>query len=216
MSTESMMPSNHLITCYPLLHLPSNFPSIKVFSSESALCIMWPKYLSFSFSISPSNENSGLISFRTDWFDLLADQGTLKSLQHHNSTALILWCSAFFMAQLSHLYMTTGKNIALTIWSFVGKVMSLVYSMLSRLVIDFLPRNTCLLILWLQSQSAVILGTKKIKSVTVSIVSPSICHEVMGPDAMILDFWMLSFKPTFHSPLSLSSRGSLVPLRFLP
>ena len=166
------MPSNHLIICYPLLLLPSIFPSIKVFSSESALFIMWPKYLSFSLSISPSNEYSGLISLRTDWFDLLADQGTLKSLKHHNSTASVLWCSAFFMAQLSHLYITTGKTIALTIWSFFGKVMSLVFNMLSRFVIACLPRNTCLLISWLQSQSAMILGPKKIKSVTVSTVFP--------------------------------------------
>ena len=158
---------------------------------------MWPKYWSFSLSVSPSNEYSGLISFRIDWFDLLAVQGTLKSLlQHHSSKASILWHSAFFMVQLSHLYITTGK-IALTRWTFVGKVLSLLFNMLSRLVIGFLPRSKCLLVSWLQSPSAVILELKKIKSFTVSIVSPSICYEVVGLDAMILVFWMLSFKPAF-------------------
>ena len=192
------MPSNHLILCHPLLLLPSIFPSIRVFSNESALPIRWPKYWSFSFSISPSNEYSGLISFRMDWFDFLAVQGTLKSLlQHHSSKASILQCSAFFIVQLSHPYMTTGKTIALTRLTFVGKVMSLLFNMLSRLVIAFLPGSKRLLISWLQSPSAVILELKKIKSVTVSIVSPSICHEVMGPYAVILVFWMLSFKPTF-------------------
>ena len=152
-----------------------------------------------------------------DCLDLLAVQGTLKSLlQHHSSKASILWHSAFFIVQLSHSSMTTGKTIALTKWIFVGKVMSWIFNMLSRLVIAFLPRSKCLLISWLQSPSSVILEPKKIKSVTVSIVSPSICHEVMGPDAMILVFWMLSCKPVFHSPLSPSSRGSLVPLHFLP
>ena len=150
---------------------------------------MWPKYWSFSFNISPSNEYSGLISFRIDWLDLLAVQGTLKSLlQHHNSKASILWCSAFFMVQLSHPYMTTGKTIALTIWTFVGKVMSLLFNMQFRFVIAFLPGSKHLLISWLQSPSAVILEPKEIKSVTVSIDSPSISHEVMGPDAMILVF----------------------------
>jgi len=153
----------------------------------SVLQIRWPKYWSFSFSISPSNEYSGLISFRMDWLDLLAVQGTLKSLlQHRSSKASILQCSTFFIVQLSHPYMTTGKTIALTRWTFVGKVMSLLFNMLSRLVIAFLPRSQCLLISWLQSPSAEILEFKKIKSVTVSIVSPSICHEVMGLDAMIL------------------------------
>ena len=148
-SIELMMPSNHLILCHPLL-LPSVFPSIRVFSSEWALRIKWPKFWSFSFSICPSNEYSGLISFWIDWFDLLAVQGTLKSLfQHHNSKASILWCCAFFMVQLSYLYMTTGKAIALTIRTFVGKVMSLLF-MLSRLVITFLPRSKHLLISWLQ------------------------------------------------------------------
>ena len=151
--------------------------------------IRWPKYWSFSFSISPSNEYSGLISFRMDWLDLLAVQGTLKSLlQQHSSKASILRCSALFIVQLSHPYMTTGKTITLIRWSFVGKVMSLIFNMLSRLVITFLPRSKCLLTLWLQSPSAVILEPKKIKSATVSTVYPSICHEVMGPDAMILVF----------------------------
>ena len=141
------MPSNHLVLHHPFLLLPSIFPSIRVFSNESVLHIRWPKYWSFSFNISPSNEYSGLISFRIDWFELLAVQGTLKScLQHHSSKASILWCSAFFIAQLSHLYMTTGKTVALSRWTFVGKVMSLLFNMLSRLVIVFLPRSNCLLI----------------------------------------------------------------------
>ena len=152
------MPSNHLILCHPLLLLPSIFPSIRVFPNESALRIRWPNYGSFSFSIGPSNEYSGLISFRMNWLDLLTVQGTLKSLlQHHSSKASILWYSAFFRAQLSHPYMTTGKTIALTRRTFVGKVMSLPFNMLSRLVIAFLPRSKCLLISWLQSPSAVIL-----------------------------------------------------------
>ena len=175
MSIELVMPSNHLILCCPLLLLPSIFPSIRVFSNESVLCIRWPEYWSFSFSISPSNEYSGLISFRIDCFDLLAVQGTLKSLlQHHCSKASILWRSAFFTVQLSHPYMTTGKTIALTRWTFVGKVMSLLLNMLSRLVVTFLLRSKRLLISWLQSPSAVILEPPKIKSVT---VSPSICYE---------------------------------------
>ena len=198
MSIESVMPSNHLILCHPLLLPPSIFPSISIFSSELALCIRWPKYWSFSFNISPSNELPGLISFRMDWLDLLAVQETLKSLlQHHSSKASILLCSGFFIVQLSHPYMTTGKTIALTRRTFVGKVMSLLFNMLSRLVITFLPRSKPLLISWLQSPSAVILEPRKIKSATVSTVSPSISHEVMGPDAMILVFWMLSFRPTF-------------------
>ena len=181
------MPSNHLILCHPLLHLPSIFPSIRVFSNKSALHIRWPKY--WSFSISPSNEYSGLISFRMDWFDLFAVQGTLKSLlQHQSSKASILWHSAFFMVQFSHSYMTSGKTIALTTGNTVSKVMSLLFNRLSRLVISFLPRSKRLLILWLQSPSAVILEPKKIKSDTVSTVSPSISHEVMGPDAMIFVF----------------------------
>ena len=193
MSIESVIPSNHPILCHPLLLLPSIFPSIRVFSNESALPIRWPKYWSFSFSISLSNEYSGLISFRIDWLDLLAVQGTLKSLlQHHSSKASILWHSAFFIVQLSHPYMTTGKTIALTRWTFVGKVMSLLLNMLSRLVIAFLPRRKYLLISW-QPPSAVILEPQKIKSVTVSIVSTSICHEVMGSDAMIFVFLNVEF-----------------------
>ena len=254
LSIESVMPSNHLILCHPLLLPPSIFPSIRIFSKESVLHIKWPKYWSFSFSISPSNEYSRLISFRMDWFDVLTIQGMLKSLlQHHSSKASILWLSAFFMVQLSHPYVTIGKTIALTRQIFVGKVMCLLFNMLSMLVIAFLPRSKCLLISWLQSPSAVILEPKKRKSVTVSIVFPSICHEVMGlddrqrmrrldsltnsmdmnlgelqemkrnrvaccaavhgvpksqtrlsdwtelmgPDAMIFIFWMLSFKPAF-------------------
>ena len=156
------MPSNHIILCRPLLLLPSIFPSIRVFSDESALRIRWPKYWSFSFNISPSNEHQGLISFRMGWLDLLAVQGTLKSLlQHHSSKASILWCSAFFIVQLSHPYMTTGKTIDLTRRTFVGKVMSLLLNMLSRLVITFLPRSKRLLISWLQSPFVVILEPKK-------------------------------------------------------
>ena len=179
------MPSSHLILCRPLLLLPPIPPSIRVFSNESTLRMKKPKYWSVSFSISPSNEHPGLICFRMDWLDLLAVQRTLKSLlQHHSSKASILWRSAFFTVQLSHPYMTTGKTIALN--RRLGKVMSLLFNMLSRLVITFLPRSKHLLISWLQSPSAVILEPKKIKSDTVSPVSPSICHEVMGPDAMIL------------------------------
>ena len=186
MSIESVMPSSHLILCHPLVLLPSVFPSIRVFSNESVFHIRWPKYWSFSFSISPSNEYSGSISFRMDWFDLVEVQGTLKSLlQHQSSKALILQRSAFFIVQLSHSYTTTGKTIALTRWTFVCKVMSLLFNMISKLVITFLPRSKRLLISWLQSPSAVILEPPKIKSFTVSIVSPSISHEVMGPDAMI-------------------------------
>ena len=160
------MPSNHLILCHPLLRLPSIFPSIRVFSNESALHIRWPKYWSFSFSISPSNEHPGLFSFRMDWLDLLAVQGTLKSLfQHHSSKASILRHSAFFTVQLSHPYMTTEKTIALTRWTFVGKVMSLLINMLSRLVITFLPRSKCLLISWLSSPSAVIFSSVQFSSV---------------------------------------------------
>ena len=161
-SIESMIPSSHLILCHPLLLLPSIFPSIRVFSNESALHIMWPKYWSFSCNISPSNKHPGLISFRMDWLDLLAVQGTLKSLlQHHSSKASIFQCSAFFTVQLSHPYMTTGKTIALTRWTFVDKVMSLLFNMLSRLAITFLPRSKRLLISWLQSPSAVILEPPK-------------------------------------------------------
>ena len=193
-----------------------SFPASGSFSNESALCIRWPKYWSFSFSISPSNDYSGLISFRMDWLDLLAVQGTLKSLlQHPSSKTSILQHSAFFRVQLSPLYMTTGKTIALTIQTIVYKAMSLLFNILSRLVIAFLPRSKHLLISWLQSPSAVILEPPLIKSVTVSTVSPSISHEVMGPEAMILIFWMMSFKTTFSLSFSCSSRGSLV-LHFLP
>ena len=188
MSIQLVMTSNHL-NCYPLLLPPSIFPSIRVFSNESVLHIRWPEYWSFIFSISPSNEYSGLTSFRVDWFDLLAVQGTLKSLlQHHSSKASILQHSSFYIVQLSYPYMTSGKTIALTRWTFVGKVMSLLFNMLSRLVIIFLPRRKRLLISWLQSPSAVIWEPPKIKSDTVSTVSPSISHEVMGPDAMIFVF----------------------------
>ena len=178
MSIELVMPSNYLIFCRPLFLLPSIFPSIKVFSNKLVLYIRWPKYWSFSFSICPSNKYSGLISFRMDWLDLLAVQGTLKSLlQHHSSKASILQHSAFFTVQFSHPYMTTGTTIALTRRTFVGKVMSLLFNMLSRMVITFLPRSKYLLISWLQSPSSVILEPPKIKSATVSAVSPPICHE---------------------------------------
>ena len=206
MSIESVVPFSHLILYCPLLLLPPIPPSIRVFSNESTLCMRWLKYWSFSFSIIPSKEIPGLISFRMDWLDLLAIQGTLKSLlQHHTSKASILRHSACFTVQLSHPYMTTGKTIALTRWTFVGKVMSLLLNMLSRLFITFLPRNKCLLISWLQSPSAVILEPQNIKSDTVSTVSPSISHDMMGPDAMIFEYWALS--QLFHSPLSLSSEA---------
>ena len=184
---QSVMPSSHLILRHPLLLLPPIPPSIRVFSNESTLRMRWPKYWSFSFSISPSKEHPGLISFRMDWLDLLVVQGTLKRLlQHHSLKASILQHSAFFTVQLSHPYMTTGKTIALTRWTFVGKV--LLFNMLSRLVITFLQRSKRLLISWLQSPSAVIWEPQKMKSDTVSTVSPSISHEVMGPDPMILVF----------------------------
>ena len=177
MSIESVMPSNHLILCCPLLLLPSTVPGIRVFLNESVLHVRLPKIWSFSFNISPSNEHPGLIFFRMDWLDLLEYQVTLKSLlQHHSSKASILQCSALFIVQLSHTYMTTGKTIALTRRTFFGKVMSLLFNMLSMLVITFLPRSKCLLISWLQSPSTVILEPRKIKSATVSTVSPSICH----------------------------------------
>ena len=181
------MSSSHLILCHPLLLLPPIPHSIRVFSNESAFHSRWPNYWSFSFSISPSNEHPGLISFRMDWLDLLAVQGTFRSLlQHHSSKSSIFWFSAFFTVQLSHPYMTTGKTIALTRQTLVGKVISLLFNMLSRLVITLLPRSKCLLISWLQLPSAVILEPPKIKSDTVSTVFPSISDEVMGPDAMIL------------------------------
>ena len=203
------MLSSHLILCCPLLLLPSIFPSLRVFSSKLALRIREPKCWSFSFSISPSNEYSGLIFFRMDWLDLLAVQGTVKSLlQYHSSKASVFRHSVFFMVQLSDLYTTTGKTIALTRWTFVGKVMSLLFTMLSRLVIAFLPRSKHLLISWLQSPSTLILEPKEIKSVTVSTVSPSICHEVMVLDATVFSFWMLSFKPTFSLSAFTFIKGS--------
>ena len=183
------MPSSHLILCHPLLLLPLIPLSIRFFANESTLRMRWPKYWSGSFSITPSKEHPGPISFRMDWLELLAVQRTLKSLlQHHSSKASTLRHSAFFTVQASYPYMTTGKTIALTRWTFVGKVMSLFFNMLSRLVITFLPRSKRLLNSWLQSPSAVILEPQKIKSDTVSTVSPSISHEVMGPDAMIFVF----------------------------
>ena len=186
MSIELVMPSNHFILCHPPLLLLSIFLNTGAFSNESVLHIRWPKYWSFSFKISPSNEYLGLISFRMDWLDLLAVQGTLKSLlQHHSSKSSLLRHSAFFMVQLSHPYMITGKSIALTRWTFDSKVMSLLFNTLSRFVIAFLSRSKCLLTSWLQSPSAVILDPKKIKSVIVSTVSPSNYYEVMGPGAII-------------------------------
>ena len=188
-SIKLVMPSNHLILYRSLLFLPSIFPSIRVFSNESVLHIRCRKYWSFSFSLSPSNEYSGLISFKIDWFDLLAVQGTLKSLlQHHSANASVLWHSAFFMVQLSHPYMTTGKTIALTRQTFAGKVIFLLFSMLSGLVIAFLPRSKHLLVSWLQSPSAVILEPRNIKSLSVCIISLSICYEVMGLEAIIFIF----------------------------
>ena len=183
------MPSSHLILCHPLLLLPPFPPSMRVFSNESTILMRWPKYWSFSLSISPSSKHPGLSSFMMDWLDLLAVQGTLRSLlQHHSSKASIFQLSAFFTVQLSHPYMTTGKTIALIRWTFVGKLISLLFNILSRLVITFLPRSKCLLISWLQSLSAVILEPPKIKSDTVLTVFPSISHEVMEPDTMIFVF----------------------------
>ena len=207
MSIELVMLSNHLILCHPLLLLPSIFPSIRLFSSESVLHIRWPKYRSFSFSSSPYKEYSVLISFRIDWFDLFVVQGTLKSLlQHHSSKESILWCSVFFMVVLSHPYMTTGKITALTIRTFASKVISLLFNMPPRFVKAFLPRSNCFLILWLQSPSTVILQTKKMKTVTVSTFSLSICHKVIRLDAMILVFWILSSRPAFDSSFTLIMR----------
>ena len=213
------MPSNHLILCHLLLLLPSIFPSIRVFSNESVLRIRWPKYWSFTFSVRPSNEYSVPISFTMYLLDLLAVQGTLKSLlQHHSSKASTLRHSAFFIAQLSHLYMTTRKTIVLTRWTFVGKVMSLLFNMLSKLVIIFLPGSKRLLISWLQSPFAVIWGPPKWKCLTVSIVSPCICHEVMGPDAMILVFWtkeLRSWTPYCKFRFKLKKVGKTTrPLRY--
>ena len=184
--SDAIQPSHPLSSPSPPAPNPSQHQGL---CNESTLCMRWPKYWSFSFNISLANENPGLISFRMDWLDLLVVKGTLESLlQHHSSKASIFRLSAFFIVQLSHPYTTTGKTIALTRWTFVGKVMSLFFNMLSRLVITFLPRSKHLLISWLQSPSTVILELKKIKFDTVSTVSPSISHEVMGPDAMILVF----------------------------
>ena len=189
MSIESVMPSNHVILWCPLLLLSSIFSSTRVFSNESALHTRWPKYWSICFTINPSNEYSGLIPFGIDWLDLLAVQGTLKSLlQHHSSKASILRHSDFFIVQLSHPYTTMGKTIALTRQTFIGKVISLLFNTLSRFDIAFLPMSKRLLFLWLQSHFEVILEPKKIKFVIIFIVSPSICHEVMGLDAMIFIF----------------------------
>ena len=189
MSIESVMPSNHLILCHPLLLLPSILPSIRLFSNKSVLRISWSKYWSYSFNISPSNEYTGVISFRIDWFDIPEVQGTLRSLlQHHSSKASILWCSALFIVQLSHPYMTTGKTIALTRRTFVDKVMSLLYNMLSKFAIAFLTRSKCLSNFMAAVNFCGDSGAQKMKSVTFSIVSPSICSGVMGPDAMILIF----------------------------
>ena len=183
------MPSNHLVLCHPLLLLPPIPPSIRVFSSESTIRMRWPEYWSFTFSISPSYEYPGLITFRMEWFDLLAVQGTLKSLpQHHNLKASILQHSAFFTVQLSHPYMTIGKIIALTRWTFVSKVMSLLFNMLSRLVITFLPRSKRLLISWPQSPSCSDFGASKNKVCHCFHCFPTTCHEVMEQDAMILVF----------------------------
>ena len=197
MSIELVMASSHLILCHPLVLLPSIFPSIRVFSSESALCVRWPKCWSFSFSISPSNEYSGLISLSIDWFDLLAVQGTPKNLlQQHSLKSSILLHLAFFMVQLSHLYTTTGKTVSLTIWTFVGKVISLLFNMLSRFVIAFLPRSKHFLISWLQSPSSVILEPKERKS-HCFYFSPFYLPWNDGTRCHIFIFWMLSFKPTF-------------------
>ena len=217
MTIELVMPSNHFIFCHPLLLHPSILPSIRVFSNELALRIRWPKYWSFSFSISPSNEYSGPISFRTDWLDRLAVQGTVKSLlQHHRSKTSILWCSTFYMVQLSHPYMTTGKTIALTIWIFVSKIMFLLFNLLSSSAIAFLLRSKHLLISWLQSPCAVTLEPKKIKVCHCFHRFPIYLPWSDGTRSMMLDFewWVLS--QLFHSLLSHSSRGFLFPLHFLP
>ena len=210
MFIESVMSSNNLILCSPFLLMPSIFPNIKVFSNESILSIRWPKY--WNFSISPSNEYSGLISFKINFFDLLAVQGTLQSLlQHHSLKGSVLWCSAFFMVQLSQPYVTTGKTVSLTIWTFVGRVMSLLFNPLARFVIAFLPRGNHLLISWLQSPSVVVLKSKKRKSITTSTFSPSFCHEIMRLEAMILVVLIFNVK----SALSLCSFTLIKRLQFL-
>ena len=210
------MPSNHLILCHPLLHPPSIFPRIRVFSNETVLRIRWPNLgVSASASVFPMNSQDWFPLGWTGWISLQS-KALSSVLQNQSSKASILWRSSFFIVQLSHPYMTTGKTIVLTRRTFVGKVMSLLFNKLSRLVITFIPRSKSLLIPWLKSPSAVILEPPKIKWATVSTFSPYICHEMMGLDAMILVFWTLSFKPTFHSPLSLWSRVCLVPLCFMP
>ena len=217
MSIKSVIPSSHLILCHPLFLLPSIFPSIRVFSNESALRIRWPNYWSFSFNISLSDEHPRLISFRMDWLDLLAVQGTLKSLlQQHSSKASILQRSAFFIVQLSHPYMTTGKTIALTRWTFVGKVMSLLLNMLSRLVITFLPRSKHLLISLLQSPPESDFGAHKNKASHCCHCFPIYLPWSDGTGCHDLSFLNVELSANFHSPLSLSSRGSLVLLHFLP
>ena len=215
MSIESVMQSNHLILCHPLLLLPSIFPSIRVFSSELVLCIRWPKYWIFCFSICPSNECSGFIFFIVDWFVLLAVQGTLKSLfQFCSSKSSVLRCSALYMVQSSHQYLTTGKIIALTIWSFEGKVMSLLFNMLSRFVIAFISSSKCLL-----SHSSVTIssaiGTQENKVTACPFPLPN-CHEVIGPHVMILVSLTLSFKPAFSLSFFHSYQVPLVLLHFLP
>ena len=213
-SIESVMLSNHFIFCCPFILLPSIFPSIRVFSNESALCIRKSK--DWSFSINPCNEYPGLISFMVNWFDL-AVQGTLKSLPKYCSLKeSILQCSAFFMVQILHLYLTTGKIIALTMWTFASKVMALVLNMLSRFVIVFSPRSKHLLISWLQSPSTVILEPKKIKSAILAIFSPSICYEVMGPDATILLFFECGVLSQLFILFFHPHQSSLVSLLFLP
>ena len=216
MSIELVMPSNHLTLCVPFCSCLQSFPVSGSFPMSHFFASGGTKCWSFSFSINPSNEYLGWISFSIDWLDLLAVHETLECLlEHHSSKASVLWCSALFIVQLSHPYMTTGKTIALTRRTFVDKVMSLLLNTLSRFFIAFLPRSKCLLISWLQSPSTVIIEPKKIKSLTVSIVSPSICHEEMGLDDMFLVFECRILNQHFHSPLSLSTRDCLV-LHFLP
>ena len=205
------MLSNHLILYHPLLLFPSNFPSIRVFSNESALHIRWSRYWSFNFSNSLFNKYSGLISFMIGWFDLLIVQGNLKSLlQHHNLKTSILWCSTFFLVQLSHPYMTTGKTIALIIWTFVGKVMSLLFNTLFRFVVAFLPRSKHLLISWLQSSLTVILEPKKIKSVTASTFPPPICHEVMWLNFVIFHIYHIYLKRGRKTLWLLTGQANLI------
>ena len=216
-SIAPVMLSSHHILWHPLLSLPSIFPSIRDFSNKSSAWIRRPKYWSFNFSISPSSEYSGLIFLKIDWFDPLAVQGTFRSLlQHRSWKESFLWCSSFFTVQLSHPYLTTGKTIALTVWTFVSRVMSLLFNTLSGFVITVLPRSKRPLISWLQSPSTVVLESKKRKSVTASTFSPSLWHAVMGLGATTVVLLYLCLSQLFHSPPSPSSRRSLVPLHFLP